>query len=291
MTKVGTGEYTYELIRDFLKLPNGEKFGLVSRVATDSQDRVYVFQRKDPPVVVFDHDGKYLGAWGSGEVTDPHGLKIVDDLVYTTDRSDSVTKSFTLDGKVLLTLGTKGVHSDTGCTGSPWLAVRAAGPFNHPTEMIPHPNGDIYVTDGYRNARVHRFTSGGRLVTSWGTPGSGEGQFHLPHSIAIDGEGKLYVADRSNKRIQIFTPEGGFLGMWTGMGGPNDISRAKDGTYVIAEQEDGGNPAYVCVRDAKGAVLARMESRHVHGVGVDSRGDIYAGLTQDRSVDKFVRTG
>lgn len=289
MAQVGTGEYSYELIPDFLKLPNGEKFGLVSRVGTDSQDRVYVFQRKDPPVVVFDRDGTYLGAWGTGEVTDPHGLKIVNDIVYTTDRSDSVAKSFTLDGKVLLTLGQRGVHSDTGCTGAPWLAERAAGPFNHPTEMIAHPNGDIYVTDGYRNARVHRFTRDGKLVTSWGTPGHAEGQFHLPHSIAIDDDGKLYVADRANRRIQIFTPEGAFLGQWTGMGGPNDITRGPHGTFAIAEQEADGNPAYVTVRDAKGAVLVRMESRHVHGVGVDSRGDIYAGLTQNRSVDKFVR--
>ncbi|MGC1408088.1 MAG: 6-bladed beta-propeller [Acetobacteraceae bacterium] len=290
MAQVGTGEYTYELVRDFLKLPGGERFGLVSRVATDSQDRVYVFQRRDPPVVVFDRDGKYLGAWGSGEVTDPHGLKIVNDVVYTTDRSDSVAKSFTLDGKTLLELGERGVHSDTGCTGSPWLAERAAGPFNHPTEMMPHPNGDIYVTDGYRNARVHRFTSDGELVTSWGSPGHAPGEFHLPHSIAFDSDGKLYVADRSNKRIQIFSPDGDYLGAWTGMGGPNDITRGKDGNYYIAEQEDGGKPAYVCVRDAAGNVLARMESRHVHGVGVDSRGDIYAGLTVDRSVDKFVRT-
>jgi len=289
MTQVGTGDYTYELIHDFFKLPNGERFGLVSRVATDSQDRVYVFQRRDPPVVVFDRDGTWLGAWGAGEVKDPHGLKIVDDIAYTTDRSDSVAKSFTLKGEVLLRLGTPGVHSDTGCTGAPWLAVRAAGPFNHPTEMIAHPNGDIYLTDGYRNARVHRFTRDGQLITSWGSPGHAEGQFHLPHSIAIDPEGKLYVADRANKRIQIFSPDGDFLGMWTGMGGPNDISRAKDGTFVIAEQEDGGNPAYVTVRDAKGAVLVRMESRHVHGVGVDSHGDIYAGLTVDRGVDKFVR--
>ncbi len=290
MAQVGTGEYTYELVRDFLKLPGGERFGLVSRVATDSQDRVYVFQRRDPPVVVFDRDGKYLGAWGSGEVTDPHGLKIVNDVVYTTDRSDSVAKSFTLDGKTLLELGERGVHSDTGCTGSPWLAERAAGPFNHPTEMMPHPNGDIYVTDGYRNARVHRFTRDGELVTSWGSPGHAPGEFHLPHSIAFDSDGKLYVADRSNKRIQIFSPDGDFIGEWTGMGGPNDITRGKDGNYYIAEQEDGGKPAYVCVRDATGNVLARMESRHVHGVGVDSRGDIYAGLTVDRSVDKFVRT-
>jgi len=289
MAQVGTDGYRYELIRDFLKMPPGEALGIVSRVATDSQDRVYVFQRKNPPVVVFDRDGKYLGAWGNGEITDPHGLKIVNDIVYTTDRSDSVAKSFTLDGKVQLQLGQRGVHSDTGCTGSPWLAVRAAGPFNHPTEMMAHANGDIYVTDGYRNARVHRFTRDGTLVTSWGSPGKGTGEFHLPHSIAFDPEGRLYVADRSNKRVQIFTPDGEFLGQWTGMGGPNDITRGQDGNYYIAEQEDGGKPAYVCVRDANGAVLVRLESRHVHGVGVDSRGDIYAGLTVDRSVDKFVR--
>ena len=290
MAQVGTGKYTYELIPDFFKSPDGEPFGLISRVAADDQDRIYVFQRRNPPVVVFDREGKYLGAWGSGEVTDPHGLKIVGDTVYTTDRSDSVAKSFSLDGKVKLALGKPGHHSDTGKIAN-WLAERAAGPFNHPTEMLPHPNGDIYVTDGYRNARVHRFTKDGKLVKSWGAPGSGPGQFHLPHSIALDDAGKLYIADRSNKRIQIFSPDGDFLGQWTGMGGPNDITRGKDGNYYIAEQEDDGKPAQVCVRDPQGAVLARFPSRHIHGIGVDSKGDIYAGLTQDRSVDKFVRVG
>jgi DNA-binding beta-propeller fold protein YncE len=287
---MGTGKYAYERIRDFFKLPEGQSFGLVSRVAADAQDRIYLFQRKDPPVVIFDREGKYLGAWGSGEVTDPHGLKIVDDVVYTTDRSDSVAKSFTLDGEPLLQLGRRGVHSDTGNVTN-WLAERAAGPFNHPTEMIAHPNGDIYVTDGYRNARVHRFTRDGRLVRSWGEPGKAAGQFHLPHSIATDPDGKLYVADRSNKRIQIFSADGDFLGQWTGMGGPNDITRGPDGNFYIAEQEDEGKPAFVCVRNAQGAVLVRLESRHVHGVGVDSKGDIYAGLTQERSIDKFVRMG
>ena len=120
--------------------------------------------------------------------------------------------------------------------------------------MIAHPNGDLYVTDGYRNARVHRFTRDGRLVKSWGEPGHGAGQFHLPHSVAFDDDGKLYVADRSNKRIQIFTPEGDYIGQWTGMGGPNDITRGKDGNFYIAEQEDDGKPAQVCVRDGQGNV-------------------------------------
>jgi DNA-binding beta-propeller fold protein YncE len=281
--------YTYERVPDFFKMPPGESMGVVSRVAVDDQDRVYVFQRKNPPVLVFDRDGTFLTSWGTGEVTDPHGLKIVGDTVYTTDRSDSVVKSFTLDGKPLMELGQRGVHSDTGCTSSPWLADHPGGPFNHPTEMIRHPNGDIYVTDGYRNCRVHRFTGDGKLITSWGTPGKGPGQFHLPHSIAITAEGNLLVSDRSNRRIQIFTPDGAYLGEWTGMGGPNDITRGKDGNFYIAEQEIDHGPAHVCVRAPDGTVLARMESRHVHGIGVDSRGDIYAGLTVDRSVDKFVR--
>src|SRR6201981_1351840 len=131
MAQVGTGKYTYELIRDFCKLPAGKAFCLVSRVAADGQDRIYVFQRKDPPVVVFDRDGKYLGAWGSGEVGDPHGVKSVGDTVYPTDRSDSVAKSFSLDGKVKLALGTAGQHSDTGKVTN-WLLERAAGPLKHP---------------------------------------------------------------------------------------------------------------------------------------------------------------
>src|SRR4029077_16930180 len=114
MAQLGTGKYTYELIPDFFKSPDGEPFGLISRVAADSQDRIYVFQRRDPPVVVFDRDGKYLGAWGACEVTDPHGLKIIGDTVYTTDRSDSVTKSFTLDGKPQMERGQGGQHSATG---------------------------------------------------------------------------------------------------------------------------------------------------------------------------------
>ena len=162
MAQVGTGKYTYELIRDFLKSPDGEPFGLVSRVAADAQDRIYVFQRQ------------FLRSWsstaratiwapGAAARSPTPWSEIVDDVVYTTDRSDSVAKSFTLDGKPLLELGRRGQHSDTGNVTN-WLAERAAGPFNHPTEMMAHPNGDIYVTDGYRNARVHRFTRDGQLV-------------------------------------------------------------------------------------------------------------------------------
>lgn len=289
MTTVGTGSYRYEYIQDFPKLPAGQAFGIVSTVATDSQDRVYVFQRTDHPVVVFDRDGTYLTAWGIGAITDPHGLSIANDIVYLTDRSDCVAMAFTLEGKPLQVLGRRGVPSDTGCDKPGGLVPQAAGPFNYPTEMVSSPSGDLYVSDGYRNARVHRFTREGQLVQSWGEPGTAPGQFHLPHSIMVAPDGKVYVCDRSNRRVQIFSAEGDFLTMWTGMGGPNDIVRDKDGAFYICEQAANGQPPRLSIRDADGTVMAQWPIRHTHGLWVDSHGDIYLGLTTSHSVDKYVR--
>ena len=292
MAIVGSDKYTYELIQDWPKLPSGEALGVVSTVATDSKDRVYAFQRQDPPVMVFDRDGNYLNRWGIGAITDPHGMTIVDDIVYITDRSDHVAVKFTLDGKPLQVIGDRGVFSDTGCENPGDLVPRAAGPFNYCTEMAPSPTGDIYVSDGYRNARVHRFSSEGRLIQSWGQPGKTEaGHFHLVHSLLIDPEGKVYVCDRANRRVQIFSPDGEFITMWTGMGGPDNIVRDRDGIFYIAEQADESGDSHVSIWDGDGNVLQRWPIRHAHGLWVDSHGDIYLGLTIEQSVDKYVRQG
>ncbi len=290
MTTVGSGAFTYEYIQDWPKLPPGEALGVVSTVATDSQDRVYAFQRQDPPVMVFDRDGNYLNRWGIGAISDPHGMTIVDDIVYVTDRSDHVAVKFTLDGKPLQVIGERGVHSDTGCENPGDLCPRAAGPFNYCTEMAPHPSGDIYVSDGYRNARVHRFSASGDLIQSWGEPGKTDpGQFHLPHSLLIDPEGKVYVCDRANRRVQIFSPEGEFITMWTGMGGPDNLVRDSEGFFYIAEQADESGHSHCSIWDGDGNVLERWPIRHAHGLWVDSHGDIYLGLTIEQSVDKYVR--
>ena len=127
-TSAGAGTHTYELIQDWAKLPYGETFGVVSPVATDSQDRVYVLQRKDPPVVVFDKDGNFLNSWGNGNINSPHGMTIANDVVYITDRDDSVAISFTLEGRPIQILGERGFHSDTGQDTPGALVPRAAGP-------------------------------------------------------------------------------------------------------------------------------------------------------------------
>src|SRR5206468_12748985 len=115
MATVGSGSYRYEVVESWAKLPAGWTFGPVSAVATDSQDRVYAFQRKDPPILVFDREGNLLNSWGNGAFLFAHGIFIADDTVYLTDRDSSVCLIYTLDGKPIQMLGRHGVHSDTGC--------------------------------------------------------------------------------------------------------------------------------------------------------------------------------
>ena len=296
MATVGNCKYTYQLVENWAELPRREEFGACMDVATDSQDRVYVFQRTDPPVLVFDRDGTYLRSWGLGAITDSHGLNIHDDIVYLTDREDSVALKFTLEGKPLQVLGQRGVHSDTGCEKIMDMVPRAAGPFNYLTKIVPSSSGDLYVSDGYRNARVHRFSADGLLISSWGEPGKTEpNQFHVPHSILVHDQ-KVYVCDRENNRIQIFSLDGKYITMWTDTQRPSDIWVDKDGIFYIAELPWSDTRPYVSVLDGDGKVLARWECRVAHGITVDSHGDIYVALTGDqprispgKQVDKYVR--
>jgi DNA-binding beta-propeller fold protein YncE len=292
-TTVGTGAYTFQYVKDWPKLPRGMTLGPVSAIATDSQDRVYIFHRKDPPVVVCDPDGNYLNGWGNGAFEYAHGFYIANDIVYLTDRNTSVCIMYTLDGKPIQMLGKHGVHSDTGAMKPMDPVLRPSGPFNYPSEMVPSPWGDLYVSDGYRNCRVHRFDSGGHLIQSWGTWGKTEpNQFHLPHSILVDETHMVYVCDRENHRVQVFSPGGEFKEMWTDLQQPMDIAEFPDGNFLISEGAAGGaggKTPRCSVVDKHGKVLARWTSRSAHGCWVDSQANCYLALTGDKSVDKCVR--
>jgi DNA-binding beta-propeller fold protein YncE len=290
MTSVGSGKYKYEVIEGWAKLPSGESFAMVSAVATDSEDRVYAFQRKDPPIVVFDRDGNFLTSWGNGSFLFPHGIYIENDIVYVTDRDSSVCLVYTLDGKPIQMLGRHGVHSDTGCDVPGQLVPRAAGPFNYPSEIVPSPSGDLYVSDGYRNARVHRFTHDGQLSASWGQPGKeAPSEFHLPHSLIVHND-RVIVCDRENHRIQVFDMDGKFQAFWDDIQRPMDISADKEGNFVVSEGSVNGSSARISVLDGDGKLLSRFDCRGSgHGSWVDSRGDIYVGTGNPAGVDKFVR--
>ena len=290
----------YQAVVGWEQLPAGYTHPDVAAVAVDSKDRVFLFCRGDHPVMIYERDGRFVGAWGEGAFTlRTHGITIgPDDSVYCTDDAGHSVRKFTPDGKMLLTLGDNaGKPSDTGYNGSdPTTVARAAPPFNRPTNLAVAPNGDLYVSDGYGNARVHRFSSTGKLLASWGEPGTGPGQFMLPHGIAVDATGNVLVCDRESDRIQVFTADGRFLREITEVQRPTQIVLARGLMFVSELVWRAGQrsfrhgpiqrdlPSRVSVLDMNGAVLTRIGGPDpcapgsfcaAHGLAVDSRGDLY----------------
>ena len=196
---VGSGDYRYEQIDNWAKVPSGWSLHEVGAVGVDKQDNVYVFNRGEHPMMVFDRDGNFLRAWGEGLFPRAHGLHMApDDTVFLTDDGDHSVRQCTLDGKVLLTLGTPGKPA-------PFMSGE---PFHRCTHTALSPKGDIYVSDGYGNARVHKYAAGRKMLMSWGESGTEPGQFNLVHNISCDPDGWVYVADRENHRIQVFDGNG-----------------------------------------------------------------------------------
>ena len=299
---VGNGRFCYEAVVQWEQLPPGWSFVEVVGVATDRNDCVYVFNRGEHPVIVFDQKGKFLTSWGEGVFARAHGIFIgPDDAVYCTDDRDHTVRKFSSDGRLRLTLGTSGVGSDTGAINNDYRTMRRAGPpFNLPTNLALSPKSEMYVTDGYGNARVHKFSPDGHLLLSWGEPGDGPGQFHLPHGIAVSPDGTVYVADRENSRIQLFTPSGRFLAEWTDVARPTEIFIDGHQNFYVTELgwqaglfPDMSPPtteavgARVSIFNERGEIQARWGGGQdpcaagdffaPHDIWLDSRGDLYVG--------------
>jgi DNA-binding beta-propeller fold protein YncE len=234
---MGQGDFRYRAQPGWEQLPKGWSFVEVAGVAADSAGNVFVFNRGEHPVIVLDRQGQFLLAWGEGVFVRPHGISIgPDDAVYCVDDSDHTVRKFTPDGKLLFTIGTSGKYSDTGATTVDYRTIKRSGPpFNFPTNLAISPGGELYVADGYGNARVHRFTADGKWTASWGEPGAGPGQFRVPHGIAIDARGNVYVADRENRRIQIFSPTGAYIAQWPEVARPCQVTIDAHQNVFVAE--------------------------------------------------------
>jgi len=301
-TTLGNGKLKYVAVPGWPTLPAGWSFVEVVAIAVDSKDRAFVFCRGEHPVMIFERDGTFVGSWGEGMFTRPHGITIgPSDEVWCVDDMGHAVHKFSPDGKLLLSLGTPGQKSDTGIVGMDFRTITRPGPpFNMPTNLAIAPSGDLYVTDGYGNARVHKFSADGKLLFSWGSAGSGPGEFNLPHGIAIDRRGRVYVADRENSRIQIFTPEGKYLTQWTDTGRPMQICfDSAERAYVCDVGFGAGmfpflppvppplRGAFVSIFDLEGNLLSRWGGSEdpcaagdfyaPHGICVDSQGGIYVG--------------
>lgn len=269
---VGSGDYRYEIVDSWAKMPKYWTFGGPSDAAVNSADEVYVFSRGLHPVTIWDTDGNFVSSWGEGEfdLRGPHGIHIApDDHVWLADMYEHVVTKHAPGGERLLELGMRMMPSPA------W----DARPFNMPTGVASTPDGGVVVSDGYGGHRVHSFDADGNLRLSWGGPGSGPGQFALLHNIGVDGRGRIFVCDREGDRIQIFNAEGRFLEQWTDLNGPSDLW-ITDVVYVV---EQLGRPG-VSIWTLDGELITRWYGdsgpaegvfTSSHGVCVDSHGSIY----------------
>ena len=281
----GQGTHQYTVQEEWWTLPEGWEFGWIPAVAVDSQDRVYVYSRSEHPMVVFDRDGNFIDAWGDDILKDAHGIFIdADDNIYCTERDTHVMRKFTTNGELLMTLGTPDAPGAEG------------EPFNKPTDFALGPDGEMYISDGYGNARVHKYSPDGELIKSWGQPGTGPGEFDLPHCVRVDPRNRLMVADRENNRIQFFTLDGEYIEEWGDLLQPDTIYIDDDDLVYIAELGQ-----RISIMTLDGEVISQWGSERgstvpgeflacPHGIWLDSHGDIYVGEVQaDARLQKFIR--
>ena len=274
-------ESRYRLVENWAQFPPGvTKWGAATGVDVDSHDNVYVLHRNESmPIMVFDRNGKFLRAWGQGMFKTTHFLRVdPSGSVWVTDRGDMQAFKFSQDGKLLMTIGKKGVTGDNNSEDT----------FNGMADLAVAKNGDIFIADGEGpNTRVAKFSQAGKFIQWWGGKGTDPGQFNVPHSIAIDSKGRIYVADRSNNRIQIFDGSGKFLNQWTNFGTPWGLFIKDDLIYVVDGTE---NNCLLIAGTTDGKIIEKIEGlANPTAVAVDSDGAIYVGEVNGANVKKFVK--
>jgi len=284
MTVFGSGDYRYELVPQWPRMPRYWAFDLASDIAVNSRDEVHVFSRGAHPVTIWDTDGNFISSWGEGDFLMPHGIYIVaNDNVWLVDSHYHIATEHTPDGKNIRTLGDK-------LKPSPGYARL---PFNMPTGLTIAPNGEIFVSSGYGGYLVHKFSPQGELLLSWGRQGTGPGEFVNLHGIWVDEQSRVFVCDRENDRIQIFDDQGNFMEEWTDLRMPQNVC-IRDGVVYVPESYD--EDAGLSIWTLGGDLITRWREsegtghgalRGTHGICVDTQGSIYA--TDEERVQKFRR--
>ena len=292
----------YSVVEGWEQLPKGWAHRDVAGVAVDREDRVFLICRGDHPIIIYDQQGNFKRAWGEGEFSyRTHGIYVAPDgTIFCTDDGNHTVRQFTPEGKLLMTMGVLNTPSDTGYDGKNITSIKRGGPpFNRPTNVAIGLKGEIYISDGYGNARVHIFSPKGELLRSWGEPGKGPGQFYLPHGIAVDAEGRVFVCDREADRIQIFSPDGEYLSEWTDTQRPTHLCFDSLGRAYVTElawyegdtsqrfgkiTKEKARHARMSIFDKNGKVLARWGTPEAtapgsfaapHGLALDSKNDLY----------------
>lgn len=261
-----------------VKPPNADwSMDMVSSVAIDRHGLIYILQRgsKADPVVVVNSQGRIVRSWGRGLYKIPHSIRIDEDgNVWTVDAGSSIVHKFSPEGKHLLQIYVGG------------LPAMPKSEFCGTTDIAFAPGHRIFIADGYANARILEYSAGGKRVREWGAPGTGSGQFRVPHGIAIDKDGVLYVADRENGRIQRFTLDGHYLDEMNQLGKTFSLKISPAGDLWIGTQPrtvpNGAEPWIVKVNRRTGKIIGCIESRGHHSIDVNPAGEPLTGARPDK---------
>lgn len=221
---VGLGPQLYRVERPWGKLPPDLSFAGIADVTVTSSGRIAVLLRGDPAVLVFDPDGSLVDRWSMPDVVAGHYIRAMPGgRVFLSDFDGHRIFILNEDGRCERILGARD-------------RPRFGAPFNHPTDAVEAPDGEIFVSDGYGNSCVHRFAANGELLETWGKPGSGKLEFTTPHAVAIDRAGRLLVGDRENNRVQILDRSGGWQGELRGLFKPMAVEPTPDGGVLVTDQ-------------------------------------------------------
>lgn len=304
---------SYDIERDFVDMPDGRAMGSSNAIDVDSEGNIWLFERCGmnscsgsdvDPILKFSPEGEFLFSFGAGMFVFPHGIIVdEDDNLWVVDagvedgvKGNQIFK-FNQQGEILIELGRPG--------------IRGEGPdlFNEPSDLAIGPDGSIYIADGHinpeSNRRIVHMTAEGEFIEAWGEKGSGPLQFECPHSLAVDSQGRIYVGDRTNNRLQVLSPDGELLAIWTHFGRPSGVRIHDDTLYVVdsesraAEGEYGYNPGWhrgIYVGTLDGLITDFIPdpspsgaTSFPEGFSVDDNGVIWGASVGDREVLKFVR--
>jgi dienelactone hydrolase/DNA-binding beta-propeller fold protein YncE len=277
-----SGTERYEIDPDFkATLPDGIEWGEVSGVAVDSKGYLIISHRGPRPILIYDPSGKLVQMFGDSEITAIHGTRVdVEDNIWVTDYRNHTVIKYSPTGKVLLLLGKRDVPGNDSAT------------FNRATDVAVAPNGDFFVSDGYGNNRIVKFSPTGDFVKTWGVRGKAEGEMNLPHAVQFDALGLLHVADRENNRVQVFDQNGAFVRSYGGFA-PFGLTIAPDQTLFVAD----GRENKCLHMTLYGKVLSEWGSQGSgpgqfqlpHCIAVDRNGNVYVGEVGGKRIQRFVR--
>jgi DNA-binding beta-propeller fold protein YncE len=277
-SNAGSGKW--EVLPAWGQLPAGSTWGAASQVSTTPEGQIVVFRRMVPSFLVFNPDGTFVKSWGDAPYRLAHGIRIdKDGFIWVTDNTDNFIQKFSPDGKLLMTVGRKGMAGDNASQDA----------FDGPADVFVAPNGDFYVADGYRNSRVVQFSKEGKFIRIiGGTKGSEPGQFNLTHAVVLDSKGRLIVADAENSRIQVFDSSGKFLEQWTDF-----IAKPRGSLYITADDtlyvSHVDAEAISVMKNGKVVDIIRGVGGRPHGMTLDRDGNIYVSFPLTQGVKKIAK--